>query len=161
MREILFKARRIDNKEWVVGYLIQTEYFGTIRSWISVIDDKTRLRAVSDYYCDWRAVEVLTETVCQYSGLKDTNQIKIYEKDIVNVWWRDSHKYKAVVEHGNPNGTYGWGWQLRFKEGFPYNKDILLWVDMEESGAYCEVIGSETDNILTKSADRSDYTNVD
>ena len=29
--------------------------------------------------------------------------------------------------------------------GLP-NEDILCWIDMEESGAFCEVIGSEIDN---------------
>lgn len=143
MREILFKARRKDNREWVEGYLIQCEYFGEMRSWISVMNDETRLRSVSRNICDWRAVEVITETVCQYTGLTDKNKIKIFENDVVNIWWKESPKYKAIVEHGNPNGTYSWGWQLHFIEGFPYNKDILLWIDMEESEAFCEITSNK------------------
>ena len=50
------------------------------------------------------------------------------------------------MEFGNPNSFYSWGWQLRFLEDFPFNEDILLWIDMEETGAFCEVIGNIFDN---------------
>ena len=85
MREILFRAKRIDNGEWVEGYLIQSPYMGEVRSWISTPEDKTRLRAIATYYGDWRAVEVLTETICQYTGLTDKNGNKIWENDVVEI----------------------------------------------------------------------------
>jgi len=98
--------------------------------------------------------EVDEKTICQYTGLTDKNGNKIWENDIVEVWWIQrtldkpikAKKYKAVVEFGNPNSLYSWGWQLRFLEDFPFNKDILLWIDMDEAGAYCEVIGNIFDN---------------
>ena len=55
-------------------------------------------------------------------------------------------EWTAVVAFGNPNGDYNWGWQLNAIEEFDGNKDILLWVDMEKSGAYCEVIANIYDN---------------
>lgn len=78
-REILFKAKRKDNKEWVYGDLIDGKFFF----------DKS-----SDYYdapyyddelgvIDGRLIEVISETVCQYTNLKDKNGKKIFENDIV------------------------------------------------------------------------------
>ena len=85
MRDILFKAKRKDNGEWVEGSLIQSPYMGEVRSWISTPKDKTRLRAIATYYGDWRAVEVRTDTICQYTGLTDKNGNKIWENDVVIV----------------------------------------------------------------------------
>ena len=55
-------------------------------------------------------------------------------------------EFISVVEFGNPNGTYSWGWQLKHIKGDKPNFDILLWVEMEEIGAYIEVIGNIHDN---------------
>ena len=85
----------------------------------------------------------------QYTGLTDKNGKKIFEGDIVRL--TDEHneiEWTAVVVFGNPNGDYNWGWQLNAIEEFDGNKDILLWVDMGKSGAYCEIIGNIHDNKL-------------
>lgn len=57
MREILFRGKRIDNGEWVYGYLQQ--------------EDKINL-----YY-------VKKETIGQFTGLLDKNGNKIFEGDIL------------------------------------------------------------------------------
>ena len=79
----LFRAKRIDNGEWIVGSLIQTSYLGSIRSWISSEqEDKARLREISSNQAVWRAFEVRTDTICQCTGLKDKNGNMIWENDI-------------------------------------------------------------------------------
>ena len=79
----LYRAKRIDNGEWIVGSLIQAPYLGSIRSWISSEqEDKARLREISSNQAVWRAFEVRTDTICQCTGLKDKNGNLIWENDI-------------------------------------------------------------------------------
>ena len=79
----LYRAKRTDNGEWIVGSLIQTPYLGSIRSWISSEqEDKARLREVSSNQAVWRAFEVRTDTICQCTRLKDKNGKMIWENDI-------------------------------------------------------------------------------
>ena len=79
----LFRAKRTDNGEWIVGSLIQAPYLGSIRSWISSEqEDKARLREISSNQAVWRAFEVRTDTICQCTGINDKNGKLIWENDI-------------------------------------------------------------------------------
>lgn len=140
MREILFRGKRIDNKEWVEGLPFGSIYGGFSDGAIESI------RKTAERYGDIHTVVI--ETVGQYTGLKDTNGKKIFEGDIVKLTDKSfGNKWKAVVEFGNPNGNYTWGWQLKpIGKAKNVNTDILCWVEMEETGAFCEIIGNKWDN---------------
>ena len=133
MREILFRGKRVDNGEWVYGFYspVNLPIFGNQGHFINENG--------------FRAVEVIPETVGEYTGLTDKNGKKIFEGDIVRLYdtWGE---WRAVVEFGNPNGVYTWGWQLKPISRTDANTDILCWVEMEEAGAFCEVIGTIYDN---------------
>ena len=129
----LCRGKRKDNGEWVDGNLVYTR--------------TTTLGVVTEIYTLEMRYEVIPKTVGQYTGLKDKNGKKIFEGDIVKITDRNvCFETIAVIEFGNPNGLYNWGWQLKPLENKPFAIEILHWVDMEDSGAFIEVIGNIHDN---------------
>ena len=128
----LFKGKRFDNEEWVIGDLVQS----SIRSWISSEQaDKTRLRSVSKTQAIWRTIEVNPSTICQCTGLEDKNGKLIWENDIANC---------------STEGCYGYiGWN-ESEAGFYFNA-LLEDGRFEEEHIYdyqdcMEVIGNIFDN---------------
>lgn len=98
-REILFKAKRKDNGEWIQGYYYQIWQQGYIL-W-GMINNMPDM------------VEVNPETLCQYTGLTDKNGRKIWENDIAEcnkrkeecglykVIWRKEYADFGVVPISN------------------------------------------------------------
>lgn len=73
MRQIKFKAKRLDGKEWVCGYF----YEENGNTYIIKNRQKESMLNRNVTY------EVDPSTVCQFTGLKDKNGTPIYEGDIV------------------------------------------------------------------------------
>ena len=74
IEDIKFKAKRLDNGEWIVGSLIRSTAGVKERTYI--VDN---FSSMSDY----SVVGVDPSTVCQFTGLKDYENQDIYEGDIL------------------------------------------------------------------------------
>lgn len=72
---IKFKAKRLDNGEWVYGSLIRSTAGVKERAYI--VDN---FSSMSDY----SVIGVDSSTVCQFTGLKDCKGNEIWEHDLIH-----------------------------------------------------------------------------
>ena len=143
MREILFKAKRKDNGEWVEGY-----YYKMSETTYCFKEDYERKPVPEHHYIlqermtDWGLpnqmvqIEVDPKTICQFTGLTDKNGKRIWESDVVwLVYNGEEHIYQIVWDNS----------ELDFKatngeENYGSNFEYLLCCDE------IEVIGNIFDN---------------
>lgn len=101
IRSVKFKAKRLDNREWVEGDLVHsTNYVG--------------ISYPSNAFTDVPVVHrVDPSTVCQFAGLTDYNGKDLYEGDIVSfsdsenqVVWEDHLCAFVLVGVGEIHGYY-------------------------------------------------------
>ena len=87
MRQILFRGKKIDNGEWTYGFYFEHSIDGQKHSYIKyqTFDEGF----VTD--------EVVADTVGQYTGFRDDQDVRIFEGDIVEVRYDDNTAYLTEV----------------------------------------------------------------
>lgn len=130
MREILFRGKRKDNREWVEGSYIH-------------------LNANADFICQGRSfnslipinIEVIPETVGEYTGFTDKNGKKIWEGDIVKA---------KIIEFSGEKYIGIWEVAYHTKYGYFYLKrpknNLLFDGNWSYGVTKIEVIGNIYDN---------------
>ena len=108
MRQIKFKAKRLDGKGWVCGYFYEENGNTYI---IENRQKESKLNRNLTYKVD-------PSTVCQFTGLKDCEGKEIWECDIVERviydLFKGSAKVKSVIEY--LDGAF-----VAITDGIPYS----------------------------------------
>lgn len=104
MREIKFRGKRLDNGEWVYGYL-----------WINKTATAETVYIMTN---NGEYMRVHQASAGQYTGMKDCNGKEIYEGGVIKIKITD-RKFDKVIADKNTkvyfkNGIYGFEWGKDF-----------------------------------------------
>lgn len=139
-REILFKAKRKDNGEWVEGGYFSEPY-----------TDKKYIICWNSFGLGFgEFIEINPDTLCQFTGLADKNGKKIWENDIVRYTF--DYPSETATENGLEERISSVFWSKWRGSWSVYaderkckgmNNDLFKYV---RNGNTVEVIGNIFDN---------------
>lgn len=142
----IFKGKRKDNGEWIIGYYVCAE----------LLDKSGYEHLIIEQSADGSSHKVIPETVGQCTGLKDKDGKWIYEGDIIRTQPFSDKPYSSKAKYKQHIGVVEYRIS-HFKNSF-YEQDYnAKWrADIKDYGKFaycdwneffkCEVIGNIHDN---------------
>lgn len=140
----LFKAKRLDDGEWVQGNLIQS--CDATDGWESIIIPVKNSNMFTKHighgygnlgFENWYRVN--PSTICQCTGLKDKNGKLIWENDVVAYW--DTYSTESGYAEADCAGEVVWD-----EETLSFQVTNRLSAESYEVLDECSVIGNIFDN---------------
>lgn len=126
-RQIKFRGKRIDNGEWIIGMLVESNF----NSHITIMVNTSIVGGTTEEGIQCVAPSVIPESIGQYTGMKDRYEKDIFEGDIVK--WEDEYRYKEksgisqIIWEGTEFNISG--------SNFGYEgEDLIGWENLEVIG---------------------------
>lgn len=128
-REILFRGKRVDNGEWVYGYLFDDGYQNPRHVFVGgLMIDEYKGTACDEW--DINGIDfydVKPNTICQYTGLTDKNGKKIFEGDIVRYGEVCGEVKFGLHESNWQIGKYNQGFFVTFPKEYLLRNELGYW----------------------------------
>lgn len=131
MREILFRGKRADNGKWVEGGIC--DYNSGVSIFVVNHYDGSFYEPP---HTDLDEIEVIPETIGQYTGLTDKNSNKVFEGDIVKYLWDKKEEIFYIIYN---SGEF-------LMTPIKQNQKDIWSIRISKEDQYIEVIGNIYDN---------------
>lgn len=129
----LYKAKRLDNGEWVVGSLITNVFFRLGQNIPYILcPDKADYDCFEDFSEENGIFEVRPDTICRCTAMPDKNKKLVFEHDIV--WDSDERAFYKIIWNQEDMC-----WNVEDADGYKGTFEVCY-------GDTIEVIGNIFDN---------------